>query len=72
MSAQVIDLDAERVNLTVGTLKIDVSATCMGTVELDGKRILCRGFKIHGHAGEVVRIQLEVIPLSLDDSREQT
>lgn len=58
-----VAVEADRIDLKIGTLKIDLNHASMGTVELDGQKVRCRSASISFRAGEVPVINLEIIPM---------
>lgn len=61
---QVLDCEAEHLQLKVGTVEIDLNGIGRGTVKVDGNSVSCRAFSINYDASEgPPLIRLEIFPL---------
>ena len=59
---RVVEVEAERYRIRVGTLDIDVSAACFGTVRLDGQDVKVRKATIVLEADHRADVTLQICP----------
>src|SRR4051794_40059016 len=63
--AILVETCPDRIRLRVGTLEADLSAAFIGSVKLDGYSIPTRRLVIDGEVGQLVKVNLEVVPISI-------
>lgn len=61
----IVEIEAGRAKIKVGTLEMDLDATGYGKIKLDGKNVAVRSMKIDVQAGNMPRVTLDIVPIEI-------